>query len=171
MKEVRRWLPALGDGLGLGLAAGFYVWILDGPRPADSAILQMTQPGLLTGLPSLLLITLGAGLGAAAVLDVSAAGRTWRARLSLASCGLYLACTTAALGTPAHALAAGSVLLGLTALIARADAPESGAVLITLHVGAFSTAVAFFEQWAWYRAGWESFVENLTALGRLWLGG
>jgi hypothetical protein len=160
----------VADGSGLGLAAGFYIWMIGPPHQASSDIFRTSQPGLLTGLTPTLAITIGVGLAVAALLSLTPAARVWRTRLSLASSGLYAAALVAIAGPGASAAGAALALLALVALVVRNDIPQSGATLVALHVGALSTAIAFFEQWPWYGAGWRPFLENLSALRILWLG-
>lgn len=170
MRWTRHWLLVLANAVGFGLAAGFYFWILSGPRPADRRVFQTTQHHLVDGLPFLVLLTCATGLILAAVLESSPATRMWRARLSLASCGLYASGAVAAIGGAALFLAPACALAWLAGLSVRHDEPGDATVLLVLHAGAFGTAVAFFHQWAWYSAGWEPFLQNLAALGKLWLG-
>ena len=165
----RRWM-VLGDGAGLGLATGFYVWMIGGPRPADPAIFQTAQPGLLAGLPSILAVALPAGVLLAGLFGAWPGTRVWLGRLALASCGLYLASVTAVVGSGAQTAAAAAALVALVVLFVRDDSPAGGAVLLTLHAGAFGTAIAFFEQWATYRAGWAPLLEQLPAMTTIWLG-
>ncbi len=66
--------------------------------------------------------------------------------------------------------AAAAALVALVVLFVRDDSPAGGAVLLTLHAGAFGTALAFFEQWGTYRAGWAPLLEQLSALKTVWLG-
>jgi hypothetical protein len=155
----------------LGLTVGFYFWVLGGPRPADRRVFQTTQTHLVDGLPFLVLVASVCGLALAAGLERSPRTRTWRARLSLASCGLYVSATVVAIGHAALLLAPACALAWLIGLVVRDEQPRGGALLFVLQTGSFGTALAFFHQWAWYRAGWEPFLQNLAALRKLWLGG
>ena len=166
----RRWLAIGGDGIWLGLAASFFYWILGGPQPADAAIVQTSQPGVLSGLASAVLYIVPAGVVLAALLGGSPGSRIWLRRMGLASCGLYLASATAAIGPGAQTIAAAAALVAVVVLFIRDDAPPGGAALLALHAGAFGTAIAFFEQWATYRAGLAPLVEQLSAMKRVWLG-
>jgi hypothetical protein len=170
MSSPRNLFTTLGEGICLGLSSGVCVWILGRPRPADPHIVQTTQHGLLAGLPTILAITVAAGVCVAFVLRPTAIGRCWLGRIALSSCALYLSAAAAAIGPLACVLGAACTAIACTMLAVRGDAPETGAVLTTLHAGAFGMALAFFEQWPRYRAGWHPLVENLTALRRLWLG-
>jgi hypothetical protein len=167
---MRPWVAGLMDALGLGLAGGFYAWILSSPRPADAALTRTTQVGLLTGLPLLVFLAQFGGFAIAASLGGSPRARAWRARLALASCGLYLAGMVAAIGGPALVLAPLGALAWLVTIGVRAQEPRGSAVLLTLHAGALGMALAFFHQWAWYRPAWAPFLENLGALRHLWFG-
>jgi hypothetical protein len=91
-------VEALVHATCLGLSSGFYVWILGDPQPAGHAILKLTQPNLLAGLPKALLVSLVGAIVAAKMLGVSEAMRTWRGRLALGLCPLYMATTSAAIG-------------------------------------------------------------------------
>ena len=166
----RRWLAIGGDGIGLGLAASFFYWMLGGPQPADAAIVQTSQPGVLSGLAWAVLYIVPAGVVLATLLSAGPGSRIWLGRMGLASCGLYLASATAAIGPGAQTIAAAAALIALVVLFVRDDAPSGGAALLALHAGAFGTAIAFFEQWATYRAGWAPLVEQLSAMKRVWLG-
>jgi hypothetical protein len=170
LEPVRPWVAGLVDALGLGLAGGFYAWILSSPRPADAAITRTTQVGLLAGLPLLVFLAQFGGFAFTVSLAGSPRARAWRARLALASCGLYLAAMVAAIGGPALVLAPLSALAWLVTIVVRAQEPRGSAVLLTLHASALGMALAFFHQWAWYRPAWAPFLENLGALRRLWFG-
>ena len=104
------------------------------------------------------------------LLGLRSGSRIWLGRLALASCGLYLASMSAAVGTSAQTAAAAAALIALVVLFVRDDSPAGGAVLLTLHAGAFGTALAFFEQWGTYRAGWAPLLEQLSAMKTVWLG-
>ena len=171
MKLARPAWLAVADGFGLGLAAGFYFWIISRPHHANVAIIRTSQPGLLAGLTPRLATAILAGVAVSAVFSLTPDARVWRARLSLASCALYGAALLPIAGPIAIPLSAGAALIGLIALFGRDDVPESGATLVALHVGAFSMAIAFFDQWPWYATGWAPFLDSLAALKTLWLGG
>lgn len=162
---------ALVHAFCLGLSTGFYVWILDGPKTADHAIVKVSQPNLLAGLPGTLLMTCAGGILAAAALGLWPASRAWRGRLALGSCALYLASTSAAIGHVAIVLAPPLALLWTLGLAIRHEEPGSDAALVTLHTAMLGAALAFYHQWAWYRAGWEPFVDSMSALRTLLLGG
>ena len=142
----RRWMAIGGDGIGLGLAASFYLWMIGGPQPADAAIVQTSQPGLLAGWRGPAVRRAGRSRAGSAARRRSGS-RIWLGRMALASCGLYLASATAAIGPGAQTVAAAAALIALVVLFVRDDAPSGGAVLLALHAGAFGTALAFFEQW------------------------
>ena len=92
------------------------------------------------------------------------------AEVALARYSPHDASATAAIGPGAQTIAAAAALIALVVLFVRDDAPSGGAALLALHAGAFGTAIAFFEQWATYRAGWAPLVEQLSAMKRVWLG-
>jgi hypothetical protein len=157
-------IEGLTHGLCLGLSAGFYLWILGGPRPADHAIVKMSQPNLLVGVPMILAGTLVTGIVLGVALGASEVTRTWRKRVALGSCALYLAATSVAIGHLAVVLAPAAALTWVVALTIRHEEPTSAEALITLNAALFGTAVAFFHQWSWYRAGWEPFFDSILAV-------
>ncbi len=164
------WILGLTDGLCIGAAAGFYLWMLGGPTPA-AAVIATTQKNLLAGLPRNMLIGEIGGLAIAAGLNMSATTQGWRTKVALASCGFYLAATSVIISGAALALAPACALGWLVMLLIRNEKPQGGGTLVALHAGALGTALAFFHQWTWYRHSWDPFVANLAALRKLWFGG
>ena len=162
---------ALAEAICLGLSAGFYVWILGGPKPADHSILKLSQTNLLSGLPLLLSFALAAGIVAALALGISETTRAWRARLALGTCALYLATLRVAIGGAAIVLAPALALVWIGVMTVRRETPMSDAALVTLHTSMLGAALAFFHQWAWYRAGWDPLLEGIGVLKTLVVGG
>ena len=150
------------------LALGFYFWTVSGPMPMPNTEMHIQDLPLFTGLPT----ALGCGLAAAALLGLAMYAITpLRARRSgvvLAAAGLYLSAGLPAIGNAAILLApVGVGALGWIEL--RKPRPLSGSFLLALHAGAFVSALGFYHDWARYAYGWQFFVSNLSALGKLLL--
>jgi hypothetical protein len=169
--EPRSFLTGLTDSASLGLAIGFFAWMIGEPRVADPLIVRTTQRGLLAGLPVLLVAGQVGALVISGVLSLWSPLLEWRARLPLASCGLYFAATSAALGRPGLAVGALVCAAWLVGLWFRGDRPGDRLVVLSVHVGCLCSALAFFHQWAWYRLAWSPFTESLRALASVLVGG
>ena len=166
--DRREWAARAVSPLTLGLAAGFYAWMLERPAPVDMAGLKSAPHGLFHGLaPCVDLAVLGS-LVATAALGTTAALRPWRERLAVAAGALYLSGASAAAGPIALILAPAIAAAWLGLLAWKGREPRADGMLLATHAGSFGAALSFFHQWAQYRAGWGPFVRNFEALRTLW---
>ena len=154
----------------LGLPAGFYVWMLEGPRPLGAEVLRGTPRGVFGGLPGALAGALAGAALVVALLTAYRPARPWKARLAVAAGGFYAAALSSAVGAPALVLAPLAVTAHFVYLALGKRQPRTDAVLLALHAGGLGTAICFFHQWAHYQNGWAPFLENLAALRSLWFG-
>ena len=162
------WVGALIPAAALTMAFGFFAWAIGGPSPVDAAQSRTAGKDPLEGLATALAAGALCACALVVVCTLWSAARAWRDRLVLASGGLYLAASYAALGSKGLVLAAAASLAAVAALGFLKKEVEADGLILAVHAGAFGAALCLYHEWPRFAAGWEPFRQNLAALRALW---